>query len=385
MGPYWSRSVAVDPTATPRRGGHRRGRRSARCGLAAAQGIQVDLEVEHRAVSMPCDRYLGVDDDTAHGVVLGEYIGDQVSLTVELCHPNEFGQQRRAHSAIVLVVGDEAGDLGLPGLLGCRVVCHADEFAVVVRTEGDHSLGRFGLRGGPIHDTARMHGEEPEIALAVAEGVRQRNHGIEVRHRQSTYVHHDAVPQGDGRALLGGTVVRRRRLVTDGSRTRTRLVWDYVPALGARWRGLFDSHHLNVTVLPERHQGLSDFALRTKSSRAAWWKPDSVDVRAGFARLDGCADKARECEMSSTPSSSDSKQHGVVVAVDGSPASRVAVDWAARDAELRGVPLTVVHVIPPVVVGAWTVLPVSSDFWVDRHRRAEQIVTEALGWVSDAI
>jgi len=89
--------------------------------------------------------------------------------------------------------------------------------------------------------------------------------------------------------------------------------------------------------------------------------------------------------MSSTPSSSDSKQHGVVVGVDGSPASRVAVDWAARDAELRDVPLTVVHVIPPAVVGAWTVLPVSSDFWVDRHRRAEQIVTEALGWVSDAI
>ncbi|MGZ8802006.1 MAG: universal stress protein, partial [Mycobacterium sp.] len=31
---------------------------------------------------------------------------------------------------------------------------------------------------------------------------------------------------------------------------------------------------------------------------------------------------------------------GIVVGVDGSAASRVAVDWAARDAALRRVPLT---------------------------------------------
>jgi len=36
---------------------------------------------------------------------------------------------------------------------------------------------------------------------------------------------------------------------------------------------------------------------------------------------------------------------GVVVGVDGSPGSNVAVQWAARDAELRNVPLTLVHVV----------------------------------------
>ena len=37
---------------------------------------------------------------------------------------------------------------------------------------------------------------------------------------------------------------------------------------------------------------------------------------------------------------------GIIVGVDGSSASRAAVDWAARDAALRGRPLTIVHVGP---------------------------------------
>ena len=41
----------------------------------------------------------------------------------------------------------------------------------------------------------------------------------------------------------------------------------------------------------------------------------------------------------------------VIVAVDGSPASLVATDWAARDAARRHVPLTLVHVAPEPQLG----------------------------------
>ncbi|OSC40535.1 universal stress protein [Mycobacterium decipiens] len=40
---------------------------------------------------------------------------------------------------------------------------------------------------------------------------------------------------------------------------------------------------------------------------------------------------------------------GIVVGVDGSHSSNVAVEWAARDAEIRDVGLSVAHVVPPVV------------------------------------
>ncbi len=39
---------------------------------------------------------------------------------------------------------------------------------------------------------------------------------------------------------------------------------------------------------------------------------------------------------------------GVLVGVDGSPAARCAVDWAARDAAMRNVPLTLVHAVQPI-------------------------------------
>lgn len=88
--------------------------------------------------------------------------------------------------------------------------------------------------------------------------------------------------------------------------------------------------------------------------------------------------------MTPTSGLTDSRPHGIVVAVDGSPASRVATDWAARDAALRRVPLTVVHVQHSDEIGPWVDLPISDEYTAERERLAQKVVDEALALVSDA-
>lgn len=55
---------------------------------------------------------------------------------------------------------------------------------------------------------------------------------------------------------------------------------------------------------------------------------------------------------------------GIVAGVDGSPPSTAAVEWAARDAQLRNVPLRLVTVIAPVSVtssSSWLGVPARAD------------------------
>jgi nucleotide-binding universal stress UspA family protein len=55
-----------------------------------------------------------------------------------------------------------------------------------------------------------------------------------------------------------------------------------------------------------------------------WWKPKEIKM------------------------SPQKEPYGVVVGVDGSPASDAAVSWAAHDAVMRGLPLTLTHVTDPM-------------------------------------
>jgi nucleotide-binding universal stress UspA family protein len=52
----------------------------------------------------------------------------------------------------------------------------------------------------------------------------------------------------------------------------------------------------------------------------------------------------------------------IVVGIDGSPVSKVAVDWAARTAALREVPLKLVHVLNSPVVMAFPEVPIPAGY-----------------------
>jgi nucleotide-binding universal stress UspA family protein len=61
---------------------------------------------------------------------------------------------------------------------------------------------------------------------------------------------------------------------------------------------------------------------------------------------------------------------GIVVGVDDSPAAKVAVDWAARDAALRNVSLTLVHAVSPNLTTWWdTPLSPGLAQWQKNHGR----------------
>ena len=47
-------------------------------------------------------------------------------------------------------------------------------------------------------------------------------------------------------------------------------------------------------------------------------------------------------------------KYGILVGVDGSTASDAAVTWASREAVSRRIPITLMHVVAPIVVG-WPV------------------------------
>jgi nucleotide-binding universal stress UspA family protein len=89
--------------------------------------------------------------------------------------------------------------------------------------------------------------------------------------------------------------------------------------------------------------------------------------------------------MASTSKTSELNHHRIVVAVDGSPAARVAADWAARDAALRRVPLTVVHVQHLADASAWIDLPVAEDYKEACERQAATVMDDALRVVADAL
>ena len=79
---------------------------------------------------------------------------------------------------------------------------------------------------------------------------------------------------------------------------------------------------------------------------------------------------------------------GVLVGVDGSPSSRVAMRWAAHEATVRNVPLTPVHVVctPAVSSSAlsWPAVPIPAELRQWQEDEAAKVMADAIKLVEDS-
>ena len=75
--------------------------------------------------------------------------------------------------------------------------------------------------------------------------------------------------------------------------------------------------------------------------------------------------------------SGPTSRSGILVGVDGSPASNYGVDWAARDAAMRNVPLTIVHAVRPIGI-TLPQAPVPTAFSRWQVENAQKIVDHAV-------
>jgi len=74
--------------------------------------------------------------------------------------------------------------------------------------------------------------------------------------------------------------------------------------------------------------------------------------------------------------SKTASKYGVLVCVDGSAASDAAVAWATREAVMRHLPITLLHAVPPVVVG-WPVGQLYADMPEWQKDNAQNVIEQA--------
>ena len=69
-------------------------------------------------------------------------------------------------------------------------------------------------------------------------------------------------------------------------------------------------------------------------------------------------------------------KNGILVAIDGSAESDAAVRWAAHEAAMRHAPITLIHVVVPVVT-SWPVRSLQAEFNEWQEDNARQVIEDA--------
>lgn len=80
--------------------------------------------------------------------------------------------------------------------------------------------------------------------------------------------------------------------------------------------------------------------------------------------------------------SNPTTHNGIIVGVDGSAPSKVAVDWAAREALMRNLPLTIIYISPSPMVAAERPMPADLTERVEKH--GQRVLREARSTAEEA-
>jgi nucleotide-binding universal stress UspA family protein len=86
---------------------------------------------------------------------------------------------------------------------------------------------------------------------------------------------------------------------------------------------------------------------------------------------------ARRCDPKEIEMSTSVTDYGIVVGVDGSASATAAICWAARDAALRNVALTLVHVVD-AAVAAWPQTPMPPDVGQWQNEQGQKVLNDAV-------
>ncbi|MGE0219212.1 universal stress protein [Mycolicibacterium sp.] len=82
--------------------------------------------------------------------------------------------------------------------------------------------------------------------------------------------------------------------------------------------------------------------------------------------------------------SGSSSDLGILVGVDGSPEAHAAVRWATREAVLRHRPVTLMHVVSPIVV-TWPIEPVVTTFYDWQEDNAARVIERSKETLAGAV
>ncbi len=82
--------------------------------------------------------------------------------------------------------------------------------------------------------------------------------------------------------------------------------------------------------------------------------------------------------------SASADRNRIIVGVDGSPAANAAVCWAAREAAMRHVPLTVVHLVS-AMVPMYPAIPLSAGVAVWQEEQGRQVLERAVKIAREAV